>query len=230
VAPDGQVSLVSGAIINPSQRFSRLEPIALIPGDPTTLSASIHFTTWRFKPGHRIRLAVSNAQFPMIWPSPTPGSTSLFAGANTWLELPVVPTKNETSLSCVLPPVDSNDQAPFGKKLQSNGPDFKSIRDEHTGESTFTTSDITWALNHNKYYSTELYRWDVNDATPANAGFSGERRNVFTIAGNEIDLSTLARIESDATHFHITFTKTLRQNGSLVRERTWTDHIARRYQ
>src|SRR5690606_6853948 len=115
VAPDGQVSLVSGAIINPSQRFSRLEPEALIPGDPTTLSASIHFTTWRFKPGHRIRLAVSNAQFPMIWPSPTPGSTSLFAGANTWLELPVVPTKNETSPSCVLPPVDSNDQAPFGK-------------------------------------------------------------------------------------------------------------------
>lgn len=231
VAPDGQVSLISGAIINPSQRYSRLEPEALKPGEPTTLSTSIHFTTWRFKPGHRIRLAVANAQFPMIWPSPTPGSTTLFPGTNTWLELPVVPTKNETSQTCVLPSVDTNDKAPFGHDLQRNGPVFKSVRNEQTGDSTFTTaSDISWILHNNKFYSNELYRWDVNDAAPANASFRGERRNVFTIAGNEIDLSTLAQIESDAAYFHITFTKTLQQNGSLVRERTWTDHIPRRYQ
>ena len=231
VAPDGQVSLISGAIINPSQRYSRLEPEALIPGEPTTLSTSIHFTTWRFKPGHRIRLAVANAQFPMIWPSPTPGSTTLFPGTNTWLELPVVPTKSETSQTCVLPSVDTNDKAPFGQDLQRNGPVFKSVRNEQTGDSTFTTaSDISWILHNNKFYSNELYQWDVNDAAPANARFRGERRNVFTIAGNEIDLSTLAQIESDAAYFHITFTKTLQQNGSLVRERTWTDHIPRRYQ
>ncbi len=231
VAPDGQVSLISGAAINPSQRSSRLNPEALIPGEPTTLSAAIHFTTWRFKPGHRIRLAVSNAQFPMIWPSPTPGSTTLFPGATTWLELPVVPTRNETSQHCVLPPPNLNDHAPFGKELSSNGPVFKSVRNEQTGDSTFTTaSDITWTLHNNNYYSTELYRWDVNDATPANARFRGERRNVFTIAGTEIDLSTLAQIESDASYFHITFTKTLRKNGSLVRERMWRDRVPRRYQ
>jgi len=125
VSPDGQVSLISGAIINPSQRFSRLVPEALIPNEPTTLSTSTHFTTWRVKPGHHIRLAVSNARFPMIWPSPTPGFTSLFLGADTWLELPVVPARNETSQICVLPPPDPSDQAPFGKKLQSNGPGFQ---------------------------------------------------------------------------------------------------------
>ncbi|NYT25794.1 CocE/NonD family hydrolase [Alcaligenaceae bacterium] len=231
VAPDGQVSLISGAIINPSQRFSRLAPEALIPGEPTTLSASIHFTTWRFKPGHRIRLAVSNAQFPMIWPSPTPGSTNLFTGADTWLELPVVPTENETSQACVLPASEPDDKAPFGKEPQGNSPVFKSVRNEQTGDSTFTTSSETiWTLHDNTYRSTELYQWDVNDAAPANARYRGERRNVFVISGNEIDLSTLARIESDATYFHITFTKTLRENGSLVRERTWTDLIPRRYQ
>ncbi|MGB3291132.1 MAG: CocE/NonD family hydrolase [Burkholderiaceae bacterium] len=231
VAPDGQVSLVSGAIINPSQRFSRLAPEALIPGNTTTLSTAIHFTTWRFKPGHRIRLAVSNAQFPMIWPSPTPGSTSLLSGADTWLELPVVPTQNKTSPSCVLPTVELSDEAPFGKNLPGKGLVFDSLRNEQTGDSTFTvTNESNWALYNNTYHSTERYQWDVNDAAPANARFQGERRNVFTISGNEIDLSTLARIESDATHFHVSFTKTLRQNGSLVRQRTWTDSIPRRYQ
>ncbi|WJJ94455.1 CocE/NonD family hydrolase [Neopusillimonas aromaticivorans] len=220
VAPDGKVSLVSGAIINPSQRNSRLEPEALTPGVPVTLTTAIHFTTWRFKPGHRIRLAVSNAQFPMIWPSPTAGTTRLFSGQASWIELPVVPAENETRTACTLPPPDVNDVAPFGKELEKNGPVFKSVRNEETGQSTFSTSsNIRWAINNNTYQSSESYRWDVNDAAPANASYQGERRNTFTIAGNEIDLSTRALIESDSSHFHVTFTKTLRQNGDLVRKK-----------
>ena len=231
VAPDGKVSLVSGAIINPSQRNSRLEPVALTPGVPVTLTTAIHFTTWRFKPGHRIRLAVSTAQFPMIWPSPTAGSTRLFSGQASWIELPVVPAENETRTACTLPPPDANDVAPFGKELEKNGPVFKSVRNEETGQSTFSTSsDIRWTINDNTYKSSESYQWDVNDAAPANASYQGERRNTFTIAGNEIDLSTRALIESDGSHFHVTFTKVLRQNGNLVREKTWTDSIPRMYQ
>lgn len=231
VAPDGKVALVSGAIINPSQRVSRLEPQALIPGVPTALSTSIHFTTWRFKPGHRIRLAVSNAQFPMIWPSPTAGSTSLFPGENTWIELPVVASGNETSLACALPPPEPNDVAPFGRELGRNGPVFSNVRNEQTGQSTFSTSsDIRWAIRDNTYQSSESYRWDVNDATPANASYQAERRNVFTIAGNAIDLSTRALIESDSAYFHVTFTKNLLQNGQQIREKTWTERIPRVYQ
>lgn len=64
---------------------------------------------------------------------------------------------------------------------------------------------------------------------PANARYQGERRNVFTIESTEIDLSTRARIESDALYFPITFTKTLRKNGELLREKTGADHIPRRH-
>ena len=231
VAPDGKVALVSGAAINPAQRVSRLEPQALVPGVPTALSTSIHFTTWRFQPGHRIRLAVSNAQFPMIWPSPSAGTTSLFPGENTWIELPVVAPHQASSVACALPPPEPNDAAPFGKELTRNGPVFSSVRNEQTGQSTFSTSsDISWAIRDNTYQSSEAYRWDVNDAAPANASYQGERRNVFTIAGRVIDLSTRALIESDSSHFHVTFTKNLRQNGQLIREKTWTEHIPRVYQ
>ncbi|WP_322996270.1 CocE/NonD family hydrolase [Castellaniella sp.] len=231
VAPDGKVSLVSGASINPSQRFSRLEPTALIPGEPTTLTASIHFTTWRFQPGHRIRLAVSNAQFPMIWPSPTAGVTSLLSGNSTWLDLPVVPTRNASDQACLLPQPEVDDAAPFGETLENNGPVFESFRNEKTGDSTFTTtSDIRWTAHGNEFKSSESYRWDVNDARPAHASYQGERNNLFTINGEEIALSAKARIESDDTYFHVTFTKVLRKNGELVREKTWADHIPRRFQ
>jgi len=66
VQPDGTVSLVTGAHLNGSQRDSRLEPKALVQGEIYDISFEMHFTTWTFKPGHRIRLAVSNALFPII--------------------------------------------------------------------------------------------------------------------------------------------------------------------
>lgn len=231
VGPDGQVSLVSGALINPSQRVSRLNPQPLIPGEATTLSTSIHLTTWRFKPGHRIRLAVSNAQFPMAWPSPTRGSTQLVLGENTWLKLPVVPTLNVSAEKCSLPAPEPSEKAPFGKELLEGNPISKGQRDEKTGDSTFTTtSDSAWTLYDNLYKSSDAYRWHVNDVNPAQAQFQGQRRNVFTISGREIDLSTLSQIHSDATHFHISFTKKLQQNGVVVREKTWTESIARNHQ
>ncbi|URW82185.1 CocE/NonD family hydrolase [Alcaligenes sp. DN25] len=231
VAPNGQVSLVSGAIINPSQRISRLEPQPLVPGKATNLETSIHFTTWRFKPGHRIRLAVSNAQFPMVWPSPTPGVTSLFPGADTWVDLPVVPVREQGTQACVMSPPQASEAAPFGRTIDGDGPMFSSVRNEATGDSTFTTSnELSWVLHDNLYRSEEMYRWEVNDATPAKARYQGDRRNVFTIKGREIDMSAQARIESDESYFYLTFTRVLKEDGVQVREKTWQERIARIYQ
>ncbi|WP_313073814.1 CocE/NonD family hydrolase [Melaminivora sp.] len=231
VAPSGEVTLISGALINPAQRFSRLSPQPLVPGEAVELAANIHFTTWRFEPGHRIRLAVSNAQFPMAWPSPTAGSTQLLTGSQTWLKLPVVPPAGSAALACSLPPPEKSEQAPFGRELYTRGPQTTSVRDEATGTSTVTTQgESAWKIDNNHYQSKESYRWQVRDADPAHARFEGERRNVFTIAGREIDLATQSRIESDATMFHVTFTKRLLRNGTLVRERTWSDSIPRNFQ
>ena len=231
VAPDGSVSLVSGALINPSQRVSRLNPQPLIAGEEVVLSTSIHLTTWRFKPGHRVRLAVTNAQFPMAWPSPTPGSTKLHRGQDTWLKLPVVPLLNASAHECSVPAPEPSDQADFGKWLVEGNPVSKGEYNPTTGDSTFTTtSDSAWTLNGNLYKSSESYRWHVNDKNPAQAQFEGQRRNLFTISGREIDLSTRSEINSDTTHFHISFTKRLLQNGVVVKEKTWTDSIARHFQ
>ncbi len=229
VSPTGKATLVSGALINPSQRFSRLDPQALIPGKPTTLTTGIHFTTWRFKPGHRIRLSVANAQFPMAWPTPTRGTTTLFLGTETWIELPVPPAS--TGPLCVLPVPEKDDDAPDGETVYSIGPTSSATRDEVTGNSLFTTSsDCVWRIKRNYFNTSEFYEWSVNDATPANAKFEGHRRHVFSIPGNGLDLSSQVTIQSDESYFHITFTKTLFRNGKLVRKKTWSDRIRRLYQ
>ncbi|MBK9622153.1 MAG: hypothetical protein IPO31_23465 [Candidatus Obscuribacter sp.] len=34
------------------------------------IEAVLHFTTWTFQPGHKMRISVANAQVPMTWPAP----------------------------------------------------------------------------------------------------------------------------------------------------------------
>ena len=85
------VTLVTGAGSNGAQRESAERPRALDAGRPFPLAIEMHFTSWVFPKGHRIRLAVSNSQWPMFWPTPYPVTTSLRLGEETKLLLPVVP-------------------------------------------------------------------------------------------------------------------------------------------
>ncbi|TFG93318.1 MAG: CocE/NonD family hydrolase, partial [Myxococcales bacterium] len=93
VAPDGTVTQVAGAGRNGAHRASATEPKALEPGQPFSLDIEMHFTSWVFPKGHRIRLAINNAQWPMFWPTPYPMITTLELGGDlpTRLVLPVVP-------------------------------------------------------------------------------------------------------------------------------------------
>ncbi|MEI6157221.1 MAG: CocE/NonD family hydrolase, partial [Atribacterota bacterium] len=229
VSPNGKVSLISGALINPTQRNDRLDPEALNPGETTTLSTRIHFTTWTFKAGHRVRLSISNAQFPMAWPTPSKGSTKLITGSNTWLELPVPPPPSLPEPS--LPDPTGDDSPSDYKEIYWFGPTSSSERDEIEGISTFTTSsDAAWTIGNKNFASSEFYSWIVKDDDPAGASYSGMRRNVFEIPGTSLVLSSLFDISSDASNFKISITRTLLKNGKLSRTKSWNETIPRDFQ
>ncbi|MGH2547509.1 MAG: CocE/NonD family hydrolase, partial [Actinomycetota bacterium] len=90
VAPDGRVTLVSGGGMNGAHRRSAERPEPLEPGVAEHLQVPMRFTSWVFPSGHRIRLAVSNHLWPMMWPTPHPMTMSLHVGDSS-LVLPVVP-------------------------------------------------------------------------------------------------------------------------------------------
>ena len=93
VAPDGTVTLITGAGQSGAQRDSAANPSDLEPNRKYELPIELHVTSWVFPAGHRIRLAISNALWPMIWPTPYPMTTSLWLGGpnTSRLELPLVP-------------------------------------------------------------------------------------------------------------------------------------------
>src|SRR5208282_11307 len=93
VAPDGTVTQITGAGINGAQRDSMSEPRDMEPGKVYPLDIEMHLTSWVFPKGHRIRVAISNALWPMILPTPYSMTTSLELGGErgSQLTLPVVP-------------------------------------------------------------------------------------------------------------------------------------------
>lgn len=88
VAPDGRAVLVSRGFLNLSQRNSREEPQAVIPGKPYRVNVQLAGIAYAFPPGHRIRVAVSTAYWPIIWPSPEEVTLTLFTGVSQLL-LPI---------------------------------------------------------------------------------------------------------------------------------------------
>ena len=94
VAPDGQVTLVTGAGALGGAAGIRVAPGAARAAAGTyPLDVEMHFTSWVFPKGHRVRLAVSNALWPMIWPTPYAMTTQLSLGGTdgSRLVLPVIP-------------------------------------------------------------------------------------------------------------------------------------------
>ena len=107
VAPDGTSALVTTGVLNGTRRASLTQPEPMDPEQIYELDIELDCTAWRFAPGHRIRLAVSSADFPNLWPTPFPGTNRVYRGAGTpsRLLLPVVPIRQPDDEAAPTPAV-----------------------------------------------------------------------------------------------------------------------------
>jgi len=92
VAPDGSSHLIAKGMLNATRRSSLSDPTPVTPGERFTLGIDLDTTGWIFAAGHRIRVAVANADFPNVWPTPELPTSRIHLGAGgSRLILPVVP-------------------------------------------------------------------------------------------------------------------------------------------
>jgi len=231
VHPDGSVSLVTGGLRNGALRNSRLSPQHLIPGEAFELEFPLHFTTWTFKPGHRIRLAVSNALFPMIWPTPYPMTTKLFLGNEaTCLELPVIPN-SERPVPNFLPP-EPREERPDARSLESRGWPYLHKVTRDLNDSTTTVeleAENKWEIRDRQYTSIEKVACRTNDLDPARSSFSGEGGSIIQLEDRKLELKLLVSIISDETNFHIKIVRRFFEQDKLIRERTWEKSFPREF-
>jgi predicted acyl esterase len=104
VLSDGASLLVTRQLLNLTHRDGHEQPQPLEPGRRYQVSVELDDIGHRFAAGSRVRVAVSPTYWPWMWPSPEAVTLSVFTGAGSSLELPVIPLDAPTESEPFGPP------------------------------------------------------------------------------------------------------------------------------
>ena len=236
IAPDGQITQVAGAAFNGTHRNSSRDPEDIIQGEKFPLSIELHFTSWIFNEGHKIRVAISNAMWPMLWPSPLPVKTLLEIGGEkgAYIELPIMPSgKIKTP---------EFEQLSIGPKLKGyevldagNVTGYAAIKsiqhDPDTGEK-FGLATNTGATQYP--WGIERFEEEIehrtSDENPANTSVVGRYKITEELQDRTLDFEQNVEFKSDEENFYLIFHRWVSVNGELYKEKVWQEVIPRDFQ
>ena len=238
VAPDGRVTLITGAALNGAHRNSAEHPEALVPGETVDLDIELHFTSWVFPAGHRIRLAVNNSMWPMFWPTPYAMTTTLEVGGDHVKNGPsrlVLPLLSPATL----PPPEfaqatTVDPSPpgFGEstaETESGYAEISKVTHDFRADTTRLTATNSGSTAYpwgSEHYSDYLEHF-VSVVDPAQAGVNSEYSNEVVLDGRVLKWTGLFEFTSDTGFFYYRYTRRLEQDGEIIREKHWEETIPR---
>lgn len=205
VSPDGASRRVAYGILNLTHRHGAERPTPLKPGERFTIEVPLVETGYRFKAGHRIRVAVSTTYWPLIWPSPEPVTLTLHTGTST-LDLPL--RDGSQPQTAPAPFGEPEAAAAIRRTIQKPGSRKRTFHtDPLSGSVTVNVSDTPGRYRLDEIglevesWSTEQYRIVEGDPLSANGDFTWtwmfERRDW------KIRTDSHIRLTSTATDFVI---------------------------
>lgn len=234
IGPDGRVTLITGGAINGQLRESTLSPQKIQPNKKMTLTLQLHMTTWTFKPGHRIRLAVSNGAFPMFWPSPSLTRSELSVDtASTKLILPLWRAKDTASILTMDKGNPSNYLGPKIIALEPV-PDHPVKREviknpDDNSVSIIRESSVAYQLSDARIESTRHTRHTTHNENPSSTEFEGWAEYLLD-NGQEsgpMRYRTEIRLNSDLKFFDLEISRILSNDSAEIRRRQWREKIPR---
>ncbi len=225
VLPDGASSRITYGVLNLSHRNSAENPEGMEPGQTAEVTLSLDHIAYRVPKGHRIRVSISTAYWPLIWPSPTAANLTLSAGH---IDLPQRPAPGGDE--CAFPP---NETAPpwNTEELRAENHIRRQETDMVTGVRSLIIEDDFGKvrdLDHGLISGgVARERWDIHPDDPLSA--KGTCHWTKEMERDDIRLRTEAHCAmwSDETHFYLSARMEAYENDQLIYERALEDSIAR---
>jgi hypothetical protein len=232
VAPDGTVTQITGAGINGAQRESMSEPRDLEPGKMYPLDIEMHLTSWVFPKGHRIRVAISNALWPMMLPTPYDMTTSLQLGGSdgSRVVLPIVP-EHGVAPPAFSPPEPSEQRS----DVKTEGFPWPGEWTVERDEARHTTT-VHWKGKEGGAYpwgtetDYENLTYNADDAHPETSSVRGEAETVFALKGRTLTWRGHLLVTTDRKNFYYKYTRELLKDGVMFKSKTWQETIPRDHQ
>ena len=227
VAPDGASHLVAKGMLNATRRASLTQPEPLTPGEIYELEIEIDTTAWVFPRGHRIRLAIASADWPNVWPTPQPGTNTVYRGVErpSRLVLPTVPPKGSAVAPEFLPSPKTMDR----HSARTDPPRWEVVHDVLSGRSQVRIAET----DDQRINDTTVVRReysivaDCDPADPASASARGRHTSRITRPNSVAEGSSDVTIQATETHFHVTIELELLVNGKLHHSRRWVESVPR---
>jgi len=223
VTPDGRAWLVSYGVLNLTHRASHAAPEPLTPGAFYDIDLPLYLTGRRLRAGARLRLALSEGLWPLLWPSPRPVTLS-FDLAGAALELPV---RHEPDSEPPMP-IALADGHP------SSGPGDPSLV-RRLADDGWAEYEEVWPLADStvKSTGTRLRRSGANVAARVRPGEPDTCRwrawHVARYTRGEWDCAVESEVEltADGETFHLRERLTARRGEDIVFEREHLSDVPR---
>ena len=227
VRPDGKVTRITYGLLNLCQANGPDTPRACVAGETRDVEIALNEIAQVLEVGHRLRIAISTAYWPMVWPSPTAVTVTVDAEKST-LELPVLRQDAQSRPVCFAEP----DSAPPMRQTVTV-PDKEQrllIRDIGTGETRFVVSrddgwsvidDIGTAVHYGKIKDFSIGDDPLSSLASIRCEWGRSR------AGWNVRVETEVSMRCDADNFFLTGTYRGFADEALFAERSF-DRIIKR--
>ncbi|UDL91863.1 CocE/NonD family hydrolase [Mesorhizobium sp. PAMC28654] len=228
VYPDGTSALMTYGVLNLSHRDSHEHPTPCPVGTPFRARLKLNDFGRTVPKGHRIRLALANQHWPILWPQPKLSTLSVATGDSTVL-LPVRPSsprdrdvRFEPAETAPPVPTTTLDDG-FDRRIVTedvgSGIQTIALSSDH-GRRRYDDRAITVSSANSDTMS-------IQPDDPLSAKLVTEYR--WAIASGDADTEAMAVTEltADETHFNLSWRLEARERGKLVHSASATRRIRR---
>jgi len=222
----GASTLVARGVLNLTHREGHTSPQPLVPGQQYRVAVPLAAVAYSFPPGHRVRLALATAQWPLVWPSPRPVTMTLLTGESR-LELPVRSGRPEETPPAFL----EAEEAPFPgyEDLEEPVSEISLRRDLGAGrvESTWDETGrfrLEDGLIH-EYRGRDTYA--IVEGDPLSAAATSTWELASRRGDWQARVEAKSRLTSDESGFHVTCSLDAYDGDQRVASREWEATIPR---
>lgn len=234
VAPDGAAALVTLGVLNLTARNGREQVLPWEPGAVAEVVLELSGIAHAFPPGHRIRLALSSAYWPWVWPQPAAAGFEVDPGHSTLMlpvrhlaadvgRAPIAFAEPEQSAAPGVHHTTASDPRPERLVVQdvAAGEWRLEVDPSHQGSRAYPDGLICTEQ------ALETYRIREDDPLGAAARAAWTIRLERPEDGWDVTVQTRSEIGCDAEAFTTRSHLTAWEGGAVLFERDWEQRIPR---
>ena len=223
IHPRGEVSRVSWGVLNLAHRNGNESPEPMVPGRTVAIEIELNECGYRFMRGHKMRVAISTAYWPMIMPPPERVTATINLGQDAFIELPV---RAGVDVYEMPEPADEN-PLPEYKMHQPELSRRWVERNFQTGESHYRVIDDSGEIEIPGHGLCTRHRHDERWTIAVDDPLSYRSESRYSCWMRRGDWSIHTEAESefrcDADNFFIKATLRAYEGEELVHERSWDE-------